>query len=80
MYTIIGVQLKSFTTHDGKTMTGYNVWFSYERAGVDGIVAERVFVSDRVCNDSNFTPHVGDVVRGFAYTRYGTLYRVDFSD
>lgn len=80
MYTVVGVQMKSFKTDDGKTITGYNVWYTYERIGVDGVVAERVFVSDRVCNDSNFTPHVGDVVRGFAYTRFGSLYHVDLPD
>lgn len=80
MYTIVGVQLKSFTTNDGKTVTGYNVWYTYERDGVDGVVAERVFVSDRVCNNSSFTPHVRDVVRGFAYTRFGSLYQVDLPD
>lgn len=80
MYTVVGVQMKSFKSDDGKTITGYNVWYTYERTGVDGVVAERVFVSDRVCNVSNFTPHVGDVVRDFAYTRFGSLYRVDLSD
>lgn len=76
MYTIVGVQLKSFTTKDGKTVTGYNVWYTYERDGVDGVVAERVFVSDRVCNRSSFTPHVGDVIEAFAYNKYGRLYQV----
>ena len=80
MYTVVGVQMKSFKTDDGKTVTGYNVWYTYERTGVDGVVSERVFVSDRVCNNSNFTPHVGDVVRDFAYTRFGSLYRVDLPD
>lgn len=80
MYSIVGVQMKSFTTKDGKTVTGYNVWYTYERSGVDGVVTDRVFVSDRVCNRSNFTPHVGDVVRDFAYNRFGTLYQVVLSD
>lgn len=77
MYTIVGVQLKSFTTKDGNTVTGYNVWYTYDRTGVDGVVADRVFISDRVCNRSNFTPHVGDVVTAFFYTRSGSLYQVD---
>lgn len=77
MYTIVGVQLKSFITKDGKTITGYNVWYTYDRTGVDGVVTDHVFISDRVCNRSNFTPHVGDFVRSFAYTRFGSLYQVD---
>lgn len=80
MYTIVGVQLKSFTNKDGNTVTGYNVWYSYESTGVDGIVTNRVFISDRVCNRSNFTPHVGDVVCSFAYTRFGSLYQVYMPD
>lgn len=80
MYSVVGVQMKSFSTDDGKTITGYNVWYTFECSGVDGVVADRVFVSDRVCNNSNFTPHVGDVVRGFSYNRYGSLSRVDLPD
>lgn len=80
MYNIVGVQLNSFTTKDGNTITGYNVWYTYDREGVDGLVTGRVFISDRVCNRSNFTPHVGDVVRGFAYTRFGSLYQVYIPD
>ena len=80
MYTIVGVQLKSFNTKDGNTITGYNVWYTYDRKGVDGVVTDRVFISDRVCNRSNFTPHVGDVVCGFSYTRFGSLYRVDMPE
>lgn len=76
MYNIIGVQLKSFTTKDGSTITGYNVWFAEERKDVDGITADRVFVSDRVCNRSNYTPHVGDVIDAFAYNKFGRLYQI----
>lgn len=80
MYTIVGVQMKSFNTKDGKIITGYNVWYTYDRTGVDGVVSDRVFVSDRVCNRSNFTPHVGDVVRAFTYSRFGSLYQVEEPD
>lgn len=80
MYTIVGVQMKSFNTKEGKTITGYNVWYTYDLPGVDGVVSDRVFVSDRVCNRSNFTPHVGDVVRAFTYTRFGSLYQVEEPD
>ena len=76
MYNIVGVQMKSFTCKDGKTITGYNVWFTEERKDVDGITADRVFVSDRVCNRSNYTPHVGDVIAAFAYNKFGRLYLI----
>lgn len=80
MYTIVGVKMNSFTTKDGKMITGYNVWYTYESTGVDGLVTDRVFISDRVCNRSNFTPHVGDVVSAFVYTRFGSLYQVVIPD
>lgn len=73
MYTIIGVKLSSFTTKDGTKVTGYNVYITEERKDVDGLAADRVFVSDRVCNRSNFTPHVGDIVEAFAYNKFGSL-------
>lgn len=73
MFQIIGVQLKSFTTKDGTIVTGYNVWYTEERSDVDGLAADRVFLSDRVCNRSNFTPHVGDIIETLAYNKFGRL-------
>ena len=73
MFTIIGVKLTSFTTNDGTKVTGYNVYTTEERVDVDGLAADRVFISDRVCNRSNYTPHVGDIVDYFAYNKFGRL-------
>lgn len=73
MFTIIGVKLTSFTTKDGTKVTGYNVYITEERDDVVGLAADRVFISDRVCNRSNFTPHVGDIILYFAYTKSGRL-------
>lgn len=73
MFTIIGVKLTSFTSKDGTRITGYNVYTTEERSDVDGLVADCVFMSDRVCNRSNFTPHVGDIIESLAYTKYGRL-------
>lgn len=73
MFTIIGVKLTSFTTKDGTKVTGYNVYITEERPDVDGLVADRVFMSDRVCNRSNFTPHVGDIIEILGYNKFGRL-------
>lgn len=73
MLTIIGVKLTSFTSKDGTKVTGYNVFTTEERSDVDGLVADRVFMSDRVCNRSNFTPHVGDIIESLAYNKFGRL-------
>lgn len=76
MFQIIGVQLKSFTAKDGTTITGYNVWYTEERENVDGLAADRIFVSDRVSNRSNFTPHVGDIIETISYNKFGRLFEV----
>lgn len=76
MFEIIGVQLKSFTATDGTTITGYNVWFTEDRKDVDGLAADRIFVSDRVSNRSNFTPHVGDIIESINYNKFGRLFEV----
>lgn len=73
MCVIIGVQPKQFTSNDGVLIQGWNVWYTESRKGVDGVVADRVFVSDRVSNASNFIPHVGDEVLSFAYNKFGKL-------
>lgn len=73
MLTIIGVKLTSFTSKDGTKVTGYNVYTTEERPDVDGLATDRLFMSDRVCNRSNFTPHVGDIIESLAYTKYGRL-------
>ena len=73
MLTIIGVKLTSFITKDGTKVTGYNVYTTEERSDVAGLAADRVFMSDRVCNRSNFTPHVGDIIETLAYTKFGRL-------
>ena len=76
MFEIIGVQLRSFTAKDGTTITGYNVWYTEERNDVDGLSAGRIFVSDRVSNRSNFTPHVGDKIDSISYNKFGRLLEV----
>lgn len=76
MCEIIGVQPKQFTTNDGVLIHGWTVWYTESRKGVDGVVADRVFISDRVSNDSSFIPHVGDVVLSFAYNKFGKLSRI----
>lgn len=73
MLEIIGVQPKQFTTDGGVVINGWFVWYTESRRGVDGLAADRVFISDRVSNDSSFIPHVGDIVKAFCYNKYGKL-------
>lgn len=78
MCEIIGVEPKQFTSNGGVLIHGWNVWVTESRKGVDGVVAYRVFISDRVSNDSDFIPHVGDTVLSFAYNKFGKLSRIIF--
>lgn len=43
--TIIGLRKTKFTGSRGEDIYGYNVYFSYEPDGIEGIAADRVYVS-----------------------------------
>lgn len=82
MYKIIGIKEKSFT-FDGKdglkprTVYGFQVFCTDDsRANVDGIATLDFFMSDSVCNRSNYTPKLGDCLDAICYNRFGRLDRV----
>lgn len=43
--SIIGFRKTQFKSDSGETVYGYNVYFSYEPEGIEGIAAERFYVS-----------------------------------
>lgn len=73
MYEIIGVKQVDFNGKDGKRISGFSVWASFPCSGVDGLKADKFFVSDAVSNRSNFYPHVGDIVKEFCFDQNGHL-------
>lgn len=80
MYKIVGVLEKSFSfDNDGKKriVNGFHVYCTDDsRARVDGVATLDFFMSDSVCNRSNYNPKVGDCLDAICYNRSGKLYRV----
>lgn len=80
MYKIVGVLEKSFSfNNDGnkRTVNGFQVFCTDDsRAKVDGVATLDFFMSDAVCNRSNYNPKVGDCLDAICYNRFGKLDRV----
>lgn len=80
MYKIVGVLEKSLTFYnDGKKniVNGFQVFCTDDsRARVDGVATIDFFMSDYVCNRSNYSPKVGDCLDSICYNRFGKLDRV----
>lgn len=82
MYTIFGVFEQSLhfeDNHTGLTRTvhGFQVFCTDDsRSNADGVATLKFFMSDSVCNRSNYTPKVGDCLVAICYNRFGRLDRV----
>lgn len=82
MFKIVGVQEKSFhfnekDTSTERTVNGFQVFCTDDsRSKVDGVATLDFFMSDSVCNRSNYTPKVGDCLEAICYNRFGRLDRV----
>lgn len=84
MYIIVGILEKSFTFDNdanNRTVHGFQVFCTDDsRAKVDGVATLDFFMSDAVCNRSNYNPIVGDCLDVICYNRFGKLDRVIPSD
>lgn len=82
MYKIVGILEKSFTFDDKdtckkRTVNGFQVFCTDDsRSKVDGVSTLDFFMSDSVCNRSNYYPKVGDCIDLLCYNRFGRLDRV----
>ena len=82
MFKIVGVQEKTFhfnekDTSPERTVNGFQVFCTDDsRSKVDGVATLDFFMSDSVCNRSNYTPKVGDCLEAICYNRFGRLDRV----
>lgn len=45
IHTVLGKKPVSFTTNDGKEITGITLYLGYEAKGVEGMATDKVFVS-----------------------------------
>ena len=72
---IIGVRFLDFIGSDGKKVSGVNIWATEERKNVDGVVAEKFFLSTQNLNYMGINP--SDIVVGaymtVMYNRYGKI-------
>ena len=69
---IIGYKRNDFTSKEGAVITGMNLYLAYPVAGpeAEGMVAERIDVSDGKLAKCGYKPRVGDEVT-VVYNRYG---------
>ena len=69
---VIGYKRSDFVTKDGVSVTGLNIYMTYPATGTDaeGVVAERVYVSDAKLAKSGYKPRIGDEVNSM-YNRFG---------
>lgn len=80
MYKIVGILEKSFTFDNDcnkRIVHGYHVFCTDDsRSKVDGVATFDFFMSDSVCERSNYFPKVGDSLDDISYNRFGKIYRV----
>lgn len=69
---VIGFKRNDFTTKEGATVTGLNLYLAHPVTGsdADGMVAERVYMSDAKPARCGYKPKVADEV-SVLYNRYG---------
>lgn len=67
---IVGIKHSTIKFKDGNQVTGYNLFLSEPREGVQGVATESVFVSDQ--RIAPYSPVLGDNVRIY-YNRWGKV-------
>ena len=69
---VVGVRRNDFQPKDGDKIEGYSVYVTHTDDNVDGLVAERFFLSDRkLRNDvGGWIPKVGQTFN-MSFNRYG---------
>lgn len=68
MYTVIGYRFCDFTARDGTPIRGTQIYVTREDRGVEGLVAEKYFLSTRI----TYQPNVGDVIT-ILFNKYGKV-------
>lgn len=75
---IIGIRDSEFKRDDGTKLHGYEVWWTEtpkENSNIQGMTCGKAWLSDRVLNDSNYIPMIGDEIDVF-YNKFGKVTRV----
>lgn len=70
MYEVIGLEHRQYTNKQGRQVSGYNIFVTFEKKGMDGIACFADWCSDAAVKDSGVC--VGDKVN-LLYNRYGKI-------
>lgn len=70
MYEVVGIEHREYDNKAGKHVTGYNLYVTYNKVGVEGIACMSEWVRPEIVDASPFA--VGDKVNIF-YNRYGRV-------
>lgn len=72
---VVGAKKTSFVTKDTKeTIEGYNIYVTYDAAGVEGQAADRFFIS--MAKSGEWKPTPGDIIK-IIYNRFGKVDAVE---
>ena len=74
---VVGKKPLNFTTEDGKVIDGVHLYVTYDEAGVEGVVAEKLFISSTKLNVKDVS--IGDVLEIY-FNRYGKVDKVTVAD
>ena len=68
---VIGYRNVNFKDEQtGKEISGISVYVTCEDDRVIGVMAEKLFLGNRILTDTHYLPSVGDVI-SVVYNRYG---------
>lgn len=70
MYKVIGIERRQYTNKQGRNVSGYNLYLSYESKNVEGIACFKEWCGDGLMEESGV--QLGDTV-DFLYNRYGKV-------
>ena len=70
MYEVIGLEHRQYTNKQGRQVSGYNIYVTYEKKNMDGIACYQGWCSDAAVKESGVC--VGDKVN-LHYNRYGKI-------
>ena len=70
--TIVGCRRVHFTDDSGRPVDGVSYYFEQETNGVEGVMAGKLFVSEKVLESMTYVPSPGEDVEVF-YNKFGKV-------
>lgn len=69
---IVGCRSVHFTDDSGRPVDGVSFYYEQEADGVEGVMAGKLFVSEKVLENLTFVPSPGEEVEVY-YNKYGKV-------